>query len=399
MTVLGVIVKDGVDGANVYNYGAGATSDTFLTTPNNGDKGISHISFCYEPVTGRPLEITKTVDASFGYTWTIDKMVVGDSTVTGDPGSTATFNYNIVVTPSAKTGFQLGGVITVTNPNAFNVTGVVVTDVLIGDTAICTVTPPLGFAGTLTPGAHEFTYTCAVTTDTATDNKATVAWAASGDGALPADSADFTEPVVWDSLNKCVDVYDDMATADTSDDVFLGDVCVGDPAADFTFAHQLTFTIPTTGCQSFTNTASAVPNDGGPTVMDPATVEVCSNLEGCTPGYWKQTQHFDSWVGFTPNQTLLNAGITNSGRNNTTLVQALNLRGGNNLQGAKDILLRAAVAALLNEANPAINYGYDGTLAELKAEINAALASGSRTTILALASELDMLNNAGCPLS
>ncbi len=24
--------------------------------------------------------------------------------------------------------------------------------------------------------------------------------------------------------------------------------------------------------------------------------------EGCTPGYWKQTQHFDSWVGFQPSQ-------------------------------------------------------------------------------------------------
>ncbi len=26
--------------------------------------------------------------------------------------------------------------------------------------------------------------------------------------------------------------------------------------------------------------------------------------EGCTPGYWKQDQHFDSWVGFDQDDTL-----------------------------------------------------------------------------------------------
>ena len=46
--VLGVIVKDGEDGANFYNYSPGGSlGDTYLTTPNNGAKGISHISFCY----------------------------------------------------------------------------------------------------------------------------------------------------------------------------------------------------------------------------------------------------------------------------------------------------------------------------------------------------------------
>src|SRR5215210_35264 len=31
-------------------------------------------------------------------------------------------------------------------------------------------------------------------------------------------------------------------------------------------------------------------------------VEQPDGNEGCTPGYWKQPQHFDSWVVYSPNQ-------------------------------------------------------------------------------------------------
>jgi hypothetical protein len=62
--VLGVIVKDGVDGANVYDYSADPQmADTYLTTPFEGDKGISHISFCYlEPEFEPDIMIEKTGD-------------------------------------------------------------------------------------------------------------------------------------------------------------------------------------------------------------------------------------------------------------------------------------------------------------------------------------------------
>ncbi len=42
----GVVVKDGVDGANFYLYDPEDTADTGLSVP--GDKMISHISFCYD---------------------------------------------------------------------------------------------------------------------------------------------------------------------------------------------------------------------------------------------------------------------------------------------------------------------------------------------------------------
>ena len=42
----GVVVKDGVDGANFYLYDPEDTADTDLSVP--GERAISHISFCYD---------------------------------------------------------------------------------------------------------------------------------------------------------------------------------------------------------------------------------------------------------------------------------------------------------------------------------------------------------------
>lgn len=80
-----------------------------------------------------------------------------------------------------------------------------------------------------------------------------------------------------------------------------------------------------------------------------------------------------------------------------TLAGALNYKGGSGVTGAARILLRAAVAALLNSANPDVDY--PRTTAEVIADVNAALASGNRSTMLNLASELDADNNLGCPLN
>ena len=122
-------------------------------------------------------------------------------------------------------------------------------------------------------------------------------------------------------------------------------------------------------------------------------------FEGCTPGYWKQDQHFDSWVGFTPDQTLESVfDVPDSfGLDNISLVEALNGGGGSGVEGAAKILLRAAVAALLNAANSDVDY--TETTAAIIADVNAALASGNRDTMLALASSLDADNNLGCPLN
>ncbi|MEM3765646.1 MAG: hypothetical protein QXU46_01310 [Candidatus Bathyarchaeia archaeon] len=76
-----------------------------------------------------------------------------------------------------------------------------------------------------------------------------------------------------------------------------------------------------------------------------------------------------------------------------TLLQALKFKGGSDVAGAERILLRAAVAALLNAAASEINYPL--TTTEVITQVNDALASNNRATILELASQLDSYNNLG----
>jgi hypothetical protein len=121
---------------------------------------------------------------------------------------------------------------------------------------------------------------------------------------------------------------------------------------------------------------------------------------GCTPGYWKN--HTDSWAGtgYSPGQT---TGSVFSGASafpslaSKTLLQAIQGGGGPGLDGAAKILLRAAVAALLNASHSGVDY--PRTTAEILADVNAALTSGNRNTMLALATALDNDNNSGCPLN
>jgi len=122
--------------------------------------------------------------------------------------------------------------------------------------------------------------------------------------------------------------------------------------------------------------------------------------QGCTPGYWKQSFHSGSWVGLTPTQTVdsVFTGVI-AGLSGETLLDALQGGGGPGLLGAEKILLRAAVAAMLNASSGSVAYPF--TTAEIVSAVNTALATGNRDSILTLATTLDGANNGsgGCPLS
>ena len=124
-------------------------------------------------------------------------------------------------------------------------------------------------------------------------------------------------------------------------------------------------------------------------------------FEGCTPGYWKVEQHHDSWAatGFTTSQTLESVfNVPDAfGVDNVSLVAAMSFGGGPTLTDKAKLLLHHAVAALLNSAHPDVDY--PRTTAEVIADVNAALASGSASTMTALKNELDADNNLGCPLN
>jgi hypothetical protein len=148
-----------------------------------------------------------------------------------------------------------------------------------------------------------------------------------------------------------------------------------------------------------TNTPTATPTPTPPPPPPPPpTPTPAPPAEGCTPGYWKQDHHFDSWVGFTQNQTIGSVfDVPGTTFDNVTLLAALDGGGGPGIDGATRILLRAAVASLLN-ASGDVNFNL--TTAEIVSQVNTALASGDRGTILALAGQLDTFNNQGeCPLN
>ena len=79
------------------------------------------------------------------------------------------------------------------------------------------------------------------------------------------------------------------------------------------------------------------------------------------------------------------------------LIEGLAFQGGSSTSGKAEILLRAAIAAYLNASNP--TFLYPLTPAQVVAQTNAALASGNKMAITALAQTLDMYNNLGCPLN
>jgi hypothetical protein len=121
------------------------------------------------------------------------------------------------------------------------------------------------------------------------------------------------------------------------------------------------------------------------------------HFEGCTPGFWKN--HYSVWYETEYRRWhKVSSVFSNAGGSlgKSSLSQALGFKGGSTLYGAKQILLRAAVAAILNADHPDVKY-YRSEYS-IKKAVNAALKSYSRWDILYLATVLDKHNNDGCPL-
>lgn len=155
------------------------------------------------------------------------------------------------------------------------------------------------------------------------------------------------------------------------------------------------------------------------------------DTQGCTPGYWKN--HTSNWQEYTSATTLSHmlASLQITGGHyvftdytfpaklgtygSTTMAAALALKGGPGVDGAAQILLRAATAAYLNAAYDVVPGGSEGlfypyrrwqdttingvTYPGLRRSVTAALDSLDRAAMLDLATALDNANNLGCPLS
>ena len=108
--------------------------------------------------------------------------------------------------------------------------------------------------------------------------------------------------------------------------------------------------------------------------------------EGCTPGFWRQEQHFDSWTGYTPNQ--LFSSVFEDAFPGMTLGDVVWL-GGGDLQA----LGRHTVAALLNASSPDVDYPW--SVQEVIDAFNDVFPGGDYE---GLKDEFEMANEAGCEL-
>lgn len=132
-------------------------------------------------------------------------------------------------------------------------------------------------------------------------------------------------------------------------------------------------------------------NINGAVITFTNTFTPTTGNEGCTPGYWKQSQHFDSWAPVALNETFAGAGFTFGYTG--TLLAGLNQGG-----GGINALARHAAAAYLNAQNATVDYAY--TTAEVLAIANgtgiyAGLSIEERKDLLAAANE----GVGGCPLN
>jgi hypothetical protein len=120
-------------------------------------------------------------------------------------------------------------------------------------------------------------------------------------------------------------------------------------------------------------------------LLSAMTLPALAHNKGCTPGFWKT--HHEAWVGYTPDQTLGSVFAAPSPFDTETLDSALDGGGGPGLDGALEIMFRAAVAGLLNRDYPASGFIN---------RVNAKIATGDRDVILRFATRLDNQNNGDC---
>lgn len=115
-----------------------------------------------------------------------------------------------------------------------------------------------------------------------------------------------------------------------------------------------------------------------------------SGGQGCTPGYWRQPHHYDSWEGYGPEDPF--SSVFADAFPGQTLGEVVMARG-----GGVNALGRHSVAALLNASSSGVDYDY--TAAQVISAFNSAYASDDRRVIEDQKNEFDFLNNQGCTLN
>ncbi len=253
------------------------TSDLKLT-----DSDSETVTVCV----GLDLTVTKTAAGTFDreYLWKIEKGITDPSHTQDVPsGTPATFHYEVTVTQTGieDSGWELGGTITISNPNDWEDIEVTSASDVIDNGGTCSISETLpvtvGKSGTAT--LH---YTCTFPVEGPSsysgNNTATVGWDKAA--AFTPDDSAATDPTAFTmtqdgSTNKTVTVYDDKTNPGSP--VYLGEVTATDvpPFASQVFTYSLD--LPGVGgtCTDYKNIAKI--EETGDTADE--TVTVCVGLD------------------------------------------------------------------------------------------------------------------------
>lgn len=362
-------------------------------------------------------------ERSVTYDWTLRKTVTPASALLA-PGASATFDYTLTATrvpAGASESAGVRGQICVKNLGNVDSQGMTVEDVVQASTnggaswnTIATENVDVSGNPVVSPGetaCFGYDVSFAPVAGALYRNQGAVTWTNAGNGGAPPPGNTQTWETAWVPFTLPAD----PATAETDEAAALADLLVC--PAGFTctpsagswtltgsqvieYAVQVTNTsAPCAHTAVARNTATLTENDSGDETVDSAAVTVTTedctpppSFQGCTPGYWKQTQHFGAWVGYVPTGPGASRYNTVFGVNlfpaTRTLLQALGTGG-----GGANRLGRHSTAALLNAANGSVAYGM--TTAQVIAAVQQAVASGDYDTA---ASMFESLNERGCPL-
>jgi hypothetical protein len=201
------------------------------------------------------------------------------------------------------------------------------------------------------------------------------------------------------------DVVDDVDNDGTNDVTFDAATICGDRTLDPGQTTTCTFKRNMSGQpgREITDKATvAVIDDEGNEASGDDTATVTLGWRGRTPGYWKN--HTREWPKFSVNgvsvttstkvsQIFTSTPSSCTKQRNATLLQGLAFQGGTTLCAKAEILLRAAVASMLNEALFGAQFPPYSSVNALVADVNATLATGNAAKYVALAATLDGWNN------
>jgi uncharacterized repeat protein (TIGR01451 family) len=267
-----------------YSPGTGSDSATLSAGSPKPSTVPASLTLKGARLAGEPLTTSSpTAGPSLAraFAWTISKSV--DKSQVTQPGGTATFHYTVMVGHDAGTdsGWKVDAHVGVDNPNvaADDVSGVTVSPT-VDNGGTCASTGGLTVAAQSSAAIDLLCTYGSTPSPSAGTVTFTVSWPAQTlhSGALLAAGSttatatfDFGAAFQLTEHDQCVAVSD---TFDTGTPMQLGTACLGD-GTPTTFTYTHTVNAPTSGCQSYPNTATFTTNTTGTTGFASQTVQAC----------------------------------------------------------------------------------------------------------------------------